>query len=46
MPALPPALFAPIAPLRHGLLDVDEVHTIYREETGATEAFRRQGGFG
>ena len=34
MPALPPALFAPIAPLRHGLLDVDDVHTIYWEEVG------------
>ena len=37
MPALPPALFAPITPLRHGLLDVDDMHTIYWEEVGNTD---------
>ncbi len=34
MSAISPALFAPITPLRHGMLDVDEVHTIYWEEVG------------
>ncbi len=34
MSAIPPALFAPIAPLRHGMLEVDEMHTIYWEEVG------------
>ena len=34
MSAIPPALFAPIAPLRHGMLELDEVHTIYWEEVG------------
>jgi proline iminopeptidase len=34
MPATPTALFAPIAPNRHGMLAVDELHTIYWEEVG------------
>ncbi|MGZ3184567.1 MAG: prolyl aminopeptidase [Telluria sp.] len=34
MPAIPPSLFPPIQPLRHGMLPVDELHTIYWEEVG------------
>ncbi|WP_426106568.1 prolyl aminopeptidase [Massilia sp. TSP1-1-2] len=34
MSATLPALFAPIAPLRHGMLEVDDVHTLYWEEVG------------
>ena len=34
MPATPPSLFPPIQPNRHGMLAVDEVHTIYWEEVG------------
>lgn len=34
MPAIPPALYPPIQPLRHGMLPVDELHTIYWEEVG------------
>jgi proline iminopeptidase len=34
MPATPTALFPPIAPARHGLLELDELHTIYWEEVG------------
>jgi proline iminopeptidase len=34
MPATPPSLFPPIQPIRHGMLAVDEVHTIYWEEVG------------
>ena len=34
MPATPPSLFPPIQPVRHGLLAVDELHTIYWEEVG------------
>ena len=34
MSATLPALFAPIAPLRHGMLEVDNVHTLYWEEVG------------
>ena len=34
MPATPSALFPPIGPNRHGMLEVDEIHTIYWEEVG------------
>ncbi|MFN3791255.1 prolyl aminopeptidase [Massilia sp.] len=34
MPATPPSLFPPIQPIRHGMLAVDELHTIYWEEVG------------
>jgi proline iminopeptidase len=34
MPATPTALFPPIAPNRHGMLELDELHTIYWEEVG------------
>jgi len=34
MPELPSALFPPIQPIRHGMLEVDELHTIYWEEVG------------
>jgi proline iminopeptidase len=34
MPATPPSLFPPIQPLRHGMLAVDELHTVYWEEVG------------
>jgi proline iminopeptidase len=34
MPVTPTALFPPIAPIRHGMLEVDELHTIYWEEVG------------
>jgi len=34
MPATPPSLFPPILPNRHGMLAVDELHTIYWEEVG------------
>lgn len=34
MPDLNPSLFPPIAPLRHGMLAVDALHTIYWEEVG------------
>jgi proline iminopeptidase len=34
MPATPPSLFPPIQPTRHGMLAVDELHTIYWEEVG------------
>ena len=34
MPATPPSLFPPILPNRHGMLAVDDVHTIYWEEVG------------
>lgn len=34
MPATPPSLFPPIQPLRHGMLAVDALHTIYWEEVG------------
>jgi proline iminopeptidase len=34
MPAIPPSLFPPILPNRHGMLAVDELHTIYWEEVG------------
>ena len=34
MPVTPPSLFPPIQPLRHGMLAVDEMHTIYWEEVG------------
>lgn len=37
MPATPAALFPPIAPLRHGMLEVDAIHTIYWEEVGNPE---------
>lgn len=37
MPAAPTALFPPIAPTRHGMLGVDELHTIYWEEVGNPE---------
>ena len=30
----PPSLFPPIMPTRHGMLEVDELHTIYWEEVG------------
>jgi len=34
MPATPPSLFPPILPNRHGMLAVDDLHTIYWEEVG------------
>jgi len=34
MPVTPPSLFPPIQPIRHGMLAVDELHTIYWEEVG------------
>ena len=34
MTANPPALFPPILPNRHGMLAVDDLHTIYWEEVG------------
>ncbi|MBC7683693.1 MAG: prolyl aminopeptidase [Bdellovibrionales bacterium] len=34
MPATPSALFPPLAPTRHGMLEVDALHTIYWEEAG------------
>jgi proline iminopeptidase len=34
MPAIPPSLFPPILPSRHGMLAVDDLHTIYWEEVG------------
>lgn len=34
MAATPSALFPPIAPTRHGMLQVDALHTIYWEEIG------------
>lgn len=34
MPDIPSALFPPILPTRHGMLKVDELHTIYWEEVG------------
>jgi len=34
MPATPPSLFPPILPTRHGMLAVDDLHTIYWEEVG------------
>lgn len=34
MPVTPPSLFPPIQPLRHGMLAVDAMHTIYWEEVG------------
>ena len=34
MPATPPSLFPPIQPSRHGMLAVDDLHTIYWEEVG------------
>ena len=34
MPATPSALFPPLAPNRHGMLEVDALHTIYWEEAG------------
>lgn len=34
MPAIASALFPPIAPIRSGTLEVDELHTIYWEEVG------------
>jgi proline iminopeptidase len=34
MSTMPPSLFPPILPNRHGMLAVDEVHTIYWEEVG------------
>ncbi|QJD99917.1 prolyl aminopeptidase [Massilia forsythiae] len=34
MPATPPFLFPPILPIRHGMLAVDALHTIYWEEVG------------
>lgn len=34
MPAIPSALFPPISPSRHGMLEVDALHTIYWEEVG------------
>ena len=34
MTATPPSLFPPIQPIRHGMLAVDELHTIYWEEVG------------
>jgi proline iminopeptidase len=30
----PPSLFPPLMPYRHGMLEVDELHTIYWEEAG------------
>jgi proline iminopeptidase len=37
MPAAPSALFPPILPLRHGMLQVDPLHTLYWEEAGNPE---------
>ncbi|MES2297454.1 MAG: prolyl aminopeptidase [Pseudomonadota bacterium] len=34
MPAIPPSLFPPISPIRHGMLPVDALHTLYWEEVG------------
>jgi len=34
MTAMPPSLFPPILPNRHGMLAVDALHTIYWEEVG------------
>ena len=34
MTPTPPSLFPPIQPIRHGMLAVDELHTIYWEEVG------------
>jgi len=34
MPAIPTSLFPPILPTRQGMLEVDELHTIYWEEVG------------
>ncbi|RYF05477.1 MAG: prolyl aminopeptidase [Oxalobacteraceae bacterium] len=34
MPATPQSLFPPILPNRHGMLAVDDLHTIYWEEVG------------
>jgi proline iminopeptidase len=34
MPEIPSALFPPIQPIRHGMLQVDALHTIYWEEVG------------
>jgi proline iminopeptidase len=34
MPVTPPSLFPPILPNRHGMLAVDDLHTIYWEEVG------------
>ncbi|SHH42303.1 prolyl aminopeptidase [Massilia sp. CF038] len=34
MPSTPTALFPPIAPIRSGKLEVDQMHTIYWEEVG------------
>jgi len=34
MPATPPSLFPPIQPSRHGMLALDDLHTIYWEEVG------------
>ena len=34
MPAIPTCLFPPIQPTRHGMLQVDALHTIYWEEAG------------
>lgn len=34
MTQLPPSLYPPILPNRHGMLAVDELHTIYWEEVG------------
>ncbi|MFB9245353.1 prolyl aminopeptidase [Massilia antarctica] len=34
MPAIPTCLFPPIQPTRHGMLQVDALHTIYWEEVG------------
>jgi proline iminopeptidase len=33
----PPSLFPPLMPNRHGMLEVDELHTIYWEEVGNPE---------
>jgi proline iminopeptidase len=34
MPTVPSSLFPPIMPNRHGMLKVDEIHTLYWEEVG------------
>lgn len=34
MPTIPTSLFPPIQPVRQGMLEVDELHTIYWEEVG------------
>ena len=34
MHPLPPSLFPPVQPTRHGMLPVDDIHTIYWEEVG------------